>query len=271
MLHAKLGFSQNLFCEYGRKSLRVFLPEDKRADFKELGLHLLRSPNLVLAQKFLGKTIFAWRAVPLGRLHIRPLQLTVIKALRSGCLILENEAKMAVKWWTHTPDDGVELQTPPTVLSMTTDALASGWRVTLDHRSVSEVWTDREAGLHNNHLELLAVMRAVQAFILILRNKGIDNVTAASYLSKEGGMRSASLNELTRDILGYCSRHSVILVSANIPGVQTWQQMETREWLLYPVVTRRIFQRLCTPEVDLFASSRSAQVRPGPELIYKAL
>ena len=71
---------------------------------------------------------------------------------------------MAIRWWTRTPEDEVELRTPPTTLSMTTDASASGWGATLDHRSASGKWTVKEAELHINHLELLTVMRAVQAF-----------------------------------------------------------------------------------------------------------
>ena len=65
----------------------------------------------------------------------------------------------------------------------------------------------------------------------------------------------------------FCSRHRVILVPAYLPRVANLgadalsRGMETREWFLDPVVTKRMFQRLGTPEVDLFASSRSAKVR----------
>ena len=214
---------QYLGLAWNTKNLRVFLPEDKRNDFRVLGLQILRNPNIALAQRFLGKAIFAWRAVRLGRLHIGPFQMSVIKALKSQRLILDGEAERAIRWWTRTPEAGVELRTPPTTLSMTTDASASGWGATLDHRSASGKWTVKEAELHINHLELLAVMKAVQAFVLRLRNKGVtvhlDNVTAASYFLKEGGTRSARLNEPTRDILSYCSRHRVILVPAFLPGI----------------------------------------------------
>ena len=173
---------QYLGIAWNTKNLRVFLPEDKRNDFRVLGLQILRNPNIALAQRFLGKAIFAWRSDPLGRLHIRPFQMSVIKALKSGRLILDGEAERAIRWWTRTPEDGVELRTPPTTLSMTTHASASGWGATLDHRSAIGKWTVKEAELHINHLELLAVMKAVQAFVLILRNKGVtvylDNVTA---------------------------------------------------------------------------------------------
>ena len=68
------------------KELRVFLPEDKARGFRQLGRTLLSNPSLALAQRFLGKAIFARRAVQLGRMFLRPLQMAVIKALRSDQL-----------------------------------------------------------------------------------------------------------------------------------------------------------------------------------------
>ena len=171
--------------------------------------NLLENPSLVIAQRFLGKAIFAWRAVHLGRLHLRPFQMSVISALRSGQLLMDRDAESAVRWWTQPPTEGLSLKAHSADLSMTTDASTVGWGATLDHRSASDLWSRKEMDLHINHLELLAVLRAVQGFILTLRSRAmtvhLDNVTAAAYLMK-------------------------------------------------------VFRRLDEPEVDLFASNRSAQV-----------
>ena len=255
---------------WNTRVLRVFLPEDKRAGFKQLGRNLLENHSLVLAQRFLGKAIFAWRAVSLGRLHLRPFQMSVISALRSGKLLMDRDAESTVRWWTQSPTEGLSLKAHSADLSMTTDASTVRWGATLDHRSASGVWSRKEMGLHINHLELLAVLRAVQSFILTLRNRAVtvhlDNVTAAVYLMKEGGTRSRALNELTKEILLYCKRHKVMIASAYLPGVANLgadalsSGTESREWFLDPAVARRVFRRLGEPEVDLFASNCPAQV-----------
>ena len=97
----------------------VFLPQKKLDDFKRLGRVLLSNPSLALAQKFLGKAVFARRAVRLGRLLLRPLQMSVIRALRSGELILNNESRLSIRWWTRPPTDEMDLRSYTPQLSMT--------------------------------------------------------------------------------------------------------------------------------------------------------
>ena len=61
-----------------------------------------------------------------GRLLLRPLQMAVIQALRSGELILDNESRLSIGWWTRPPTDGMDLRSYTPQLSMTTDASNSG-------------------------------------------------------------------------------------------------------------------------------------------------
>ena len=63
-------------------------------------------------------------------------------------------------------------------------------------------------------LGLLAVLKAVHCFTLSLH---LDNVTATSYLNKEGVTRSAALNRLTLDILKFLS-HCITLIPVYLPG-----------------------------------------------------
>ena len=76
------------------KELRVFLPEDKIRGFRHLRRTLLSNPSLALAQRYLGKAIFARQAVQLGRMFLRPLQMAVITlVLKSDRLVLKNDAR----------------------------------------------------------------------------------------------------------------------------------------------------------------------------------
>ena len=135
----------------------------------------------------------------------------------------------------------------------------------------SSRWSASERELHINHLELLAVCRRIRRFLRHLRNKRItihmDNVTTAAYLAKEGGTRSETLNNLTKEILIFCRDHGITPSPAYLPGTGNLgadalsRETETREWFISPGVSERIFSRLRLPQIDLFASRRSSQVK----------
>ena len=82
-------------------------------------------------------------------------------------------------------------------------------------------WSPLERENHINYLELLAVYRAIMIFRKELHNKVVslqlDNVTAASYLVKEGGTRSQVLDRLARQILFTCRESTIHLRPAYLP------------------------------------------------------
>ena len=141
----------------------------------------------------------------------------------------------------------------------------------MDEKKASGRWSAAERKLHINHLELLSVFRGVQRFLRHLRNKRVtvhlDNVTAAAYPAKEGGTRSKTLNALAKEILIFCRDHGIALRPAYLPGIANLgadtlsRGTETREWFINQKVSERIFSRLGLPQINLFASMRSAQVK----------
>ena len=160
----------------------------------------------------------------------------------------------------------VEMDKRSPSVAMTTDASNSGWGATLGSRSASGRWSAAESKLHINHLELLAVLKAVHCFTCHLRMKTIvlqlDNVTATSYLNKEGGTRSAALNRVKFS----CQSHCITLIRAYLPGVANLgadahsRGQVSREWFLNPSVVEKIFKTLGRPQLDLFASRRSTHL-----------
>ena len=130
----------------------------------------------------------------LGQAHLRALQMAVIEGLHSDHSPLNNEAKASVEWWSTFPQRGVEMDKRSPSIAMTTYASIIGWGVPLESRSASGRWSAVESRLHISHLELPAVLKAIHCFTRHLRMKTIalhlDNVTATSYLNKEGGTRS---------------------------------------------------------------------------------
>ena len=126
------------------KEPKVFPPEDKIRGFRQLGRKLLSNPSLALAQRFRGKAISARRAVQLGRMFLRPLQMAVIKALGSDRPVLSNDARESIRWWTPSPTNGMDLTPYSTQIAMTTDASIYGWGATMNEKLASGRWSAAE-------------------------------------------------------------------------------------------------------------------------------
>ena len=66
------------------------------------------------------------------------------------------------------------------------------------------------------------MLYGVQGFLPVLQGRLVslfsDNTTALSYLRKQGGSHSATLNALAQSILRLCERHRIRLVPQFIPG-----------------------------------------------------
>ena len=105
---------------------RVFLPEQKKVQFRTLAGELLRTKSLETAQQFLGKALFARRAVSLGKMSLRPLQLATIEGLRSGSFIVSQETRRAILWWSRPPGEGMPLQERAFSMVLSTDASMFG-------------------------------------------------------------------------------------------------------------------------------------------------
>ena len=116
----------------------------------------------------------------------------------------------------------------------------------------SGVWTPEERGLHINHLELLAVFRALQTFHQHLLGSVVpimsDNSTGVAYLRHSGGTHSESLSGLAGEVLRWCESLSISLRPMFIPGRHNSiadvlsRECVGSEWTLHPEVCRALFQ-----------------------------
>jgi hypothetical protein len=116
-----------------------------------------------------------------------------------------------------------------------------------------------------NALELLAVLRVVEAFGVPLQSQEIlllsDNTTCVSYLKKQGGTRSTVMSDLTWEILHLLRQLQVRLVVRHIPtsrNVPADTLSRTKpllsEWSLNLSVFRALQALLPGMTVDLFAT-----------------
>ena len=144
------------------------------------------------------------KQVPLGRLHMRPIQWHLKQHWRVP-ESLEKEIPVPrslhphLLWWTKETNvlTGQPLHPLSHAVQIFTDASKEGWGAHLGDFTARGVWSVPESHLHINFLELKAVLLALKRFQHLVQGKVVlvatDNTTVVAYINKEGGMRSGSL------------------------------------------------------------------------------
>ena len=144
------------------------------------------------------------KQVPLGRLHMRPIQWHLKRHWRVP-ESLEKEIPVPrslhphLLWWTKETNvlTGQPLHPLSHAVQIFTDASKEGWGAHLGDITARGIWSVPESHLHINFLELKAVLLALKRFQPLVQGKVVlvatDNTTVVAYINKEGGMRSGSL------------------------------------------------------------------------------
>ena len=147
-----------------------------------------------------------------------------------------------------------------------TDASQKGWGAHLNEIVLSGLWSNKEAQLHINVLELKAVLLALKGFQEHLKGQTVlicsDNSTVVAYLNKEGGTHSIEMCALIWRILAFTNSRRIQIRARHIPGslniiadsLSRRDKVIQTEWSLH----QQIFNQICkvwhTPMVDLFAT-----------------
>ena len=222
--------------------------------------------------------------VPQGFLHLRPLQWEV-KSLWdaqfgdwSDLVLVPVHVRRMMAFWTGPSIlDGVPAYKDQTTISLCTDASLGGWGAIVSTPTgtskASGVWSPQEKRCHINALEIMAVTEALQELGHLMSNKSvrllIDNRTAVSYLSKQGGTRSRTLNDLALMTLGLAAQlrielHPVYISTSHNVGADALsrrgQTLET-EWCLKRALVQDLFRKWGHPQVDLFATPENAVLK----------
>ena len=144
------------------------------------------------------------KQVPLGRLHMRPIQWHLKRHWRVP-ESLEKEIPVPrplhphLLWWTKETNVllGQPLHPLRYAIQIFTDASKEGWDAHLGDFTASGTLSVPESHLHINFLELKAVLLALKRFQHLVQGKVVlvatDNTTVVAYINKEGGMSSGSL------------------------------------------------------------------------------
>ena len=223
----------------------------------------------------LGLLSSATDAIPLGRLHLRPLQhyllahwVPMSKNLRALIPVKHDLLDHQLHWWLdrECTRAGTLLDILAARIHLFTDASESGWGAHLDTHQVSGSWSAREASLHINHLELLAVYNALIAFRNQLTGVTVqlmsDNSTVVAYLTNQGGTVSVPLCLLPRKILLLAKGAQITIRAKHIPGernaladlLSRRDKVVHTEWTLLHTVVDSLCITWGTPNIDLFAT-----------------
>ena len=212
--------------------------------------------------------------VPLGRMHLRPLQWylkdryspstdPVTKVLRLNRASLEEMTRV----WRDVGflRQGAPMHMPQTQVTLVTDASRLGWGGYVGSQEASGRWDRDHQSLHINVLELKAVLLCLESLEMHVRGKAVlvlsDNVTAVHYINKQGGTHSRQLNQLAVDLLMWCQERAISLLARHISGSLnvladqlSRNQVDPKEWTLATKVTNELFRQWGTPQLDLFAN-----------------
>ena len=173
-----------------------------------------------------------------------------------------------LKWWENLQNLMAGAPIHPHIHNtlVFTDASQKGWGAHLNKIVLSGLWSNKEAQLHINVLELKAVLLALKGFQEHLQGQRVvicsDNSTVVSYLNKEGGTHSIEMCALIWRILAFTNSRRIQIRARHVPGflnviadsLSRRGKVIQTEWSLH----QQIFNQICrvwhTPMVDLFAT-----------------
>ncbi len=170
--------------------------------------------------------------VPLGLLHMRPLQHWLYGRIPTWVwkrgtyrVQITPACRKTFRPWSDPSflRAGVPLEQVSRHAVVFTDASTTGWGATYNRHAVSGVWTGPQLHWHINCLELLAVRLALSRLRGRLQRKDVlvrtDNTATVAYINRQGGLRSHRMSQLARHLLLWSQKHLRSLRAIHIPRV----------------------------------------------------
>ena len=224
----------------------------------------------------LGQLNAAADFVMLGRLHLRPLQMSLHNQWQPQKFPLCHQIGMTtkilqhLKWWLQEDlyRHGVPMKIDPPSHTIFTDASLSGWGAHVEPEGLlfHGLWTEDQSRLHINVLEMKAIFLSLTRAVHKVKNSTVlvstDNTTVVAYIRHQGGTHSTNLSEEMWNIMNLCLAHNIQLLVKHIPGrFNTLADRMSRmdkpiptEWSLNQEIANKIFQIMDFPSIDLFAT-----------------
>lgn len=234
----------------------------------------------IVILKLLGLMASCIYLVPLGRLHMRPIQLYLLALWRpkihplTHMIVIRPILLQHLQWWMNREIffKGMPLHDPPSQLTLITDASEHGWGAHIENWETAGIWPHQYQQKHINWLELKAVQLALQEALYLIKGKAIlirsDNTTVISYINKQGGTHSPELCYLTWEFFQWCIQYKITIRAVHIPGKKNFladalsrgEVVRMTEWSLNNTVVNLLFQQMGAPCIDLFATAENKKL-----------
>ena len=180
----------------------------------------------------LGQLNAAADFVMLGRLHLRPFQMSLHNQWQPQKFPLCHQIGMTtkilqnLKWWLQEDLylQGIPMKIDPPSHTIFTDASLSGWGAHVEPEGLlfHGLWTENQSRLHINVLEMNAIFLSLTRAVHKVKNSTVlvstDNTTVVAYIRHQGGTHSTDLSEEVWNILNLCLAHNIQLLAKHIPG-----------------------------------------------------
>jgi hypothetical protein len=275
-------------------SLTVALSQQKKLKLKSLCLQALSGQVFTIRfiAHVIGKIVSSLPGVEFGKLHYRNLEREKVKALThnqgnyDSTINLSKPAKEDLQWWVNNVMDAHHnIRQPPITYVFQTDASDSGWGIhSTTHTSLQSqgVWSHEQASLHINVRELYVVYICLTIFCRTMVKVHIrfelDNLTAVTYINQMGRSKSIACDTVAKKIWEWCCYRDLWLTALHIPGSTnviadslSRKYPSDHEWMLNPLIFRKICELFSPISIDLFASKlnfqlpRFASWKPDPQ------
>ena len=261
------------------ENMSVKLTEDRFLTLEQQCRHLVNKSICSIREmaRTIGLMVASFSAVDFGQLHYRILEREKIAALQKNygsfdaTMNITSSMKNELEWWlinVRNQKRIIDRANPD--ITVITDASTEGWGAVYNENKIGGRWLLQEKANHINYLELLAIFLALQAFCKNDRQLHVkimtDNTCALAYINNMGGIKSISLDNLARDIWGWCIERDIWLSCFHIPGVDNPADKSSRvfneqvEWQLDRNVFGLIISKFGEPKIDLFASRINNQL-----------
>ncbi len=208
-----------------------FFPTDKSLRKIQLWIYCWKESRLVTAKAFLGILNHTFKLVPMGRLHLRPLQFYLkcfgvvhTESLDKNISQKEIFFHLLYRWDTMAnPNKGSPLHLPEPDIMITTDASSQGCGGVYKSQTAKGMWTQHKDKAHINLLEMKAVIHSISESIQTQKRKQMCTDYDRQYNGyvihkKARDSHSLHLFQLTQELFQWCLEHYIDLRMTYIPG-----------------------------------------------------
>ena len=254
---------------------KVFPTQKKLEKLKVVIQNMELSPTTTPRQlmSLIGIMASIEKTVPMGRLHMRPLQWYLRTHYRYPqsldiTIQVNQQLRSYLVWWKDPKNlsIGSPLHPQEHNVLLFCDSSNLGWGAHIGQSTCSGLWSIQEKNLHINILELKAVYLALKHFCQAIQGQTVliasDNSTVVSYLNKEGGTKSWEMCLLVWRIMSFCHPRNIQVRARHIQGslnvvadnLSRRDKIIQTEWSLHPRAFQMICQHWGTPMIDMFAT-----------------